>query len=208
MVVRWQHCSHLSASDTLTSGWSWTRACPSLPPRWWWTRVTAVLGSHILSDKTPVLACHWNRANVWILLCKHNFGYVSSPRSPSVSMSVCHTCLDYWLLKFDFGICLFKVAAPGSSRIVNLWFQIWRPDVVLYNNVGDIIEVNTLLQVRYDGSITWLTQGIYTSKCDIDVKYYPMDAQNCSLKFASWSQEVTKVWIIIYDIKVKRDDLS
>ena len=41
--------------------------------------------------------------------------------------------------------------------------------------------------------MTWLTQGIYTSKCDIDVKYYPMDAQNCSLKFASWSQEVTKV---------------
>ena len=41
--------------------------------------------------------------------------------------------------------------------------------------------------------MTWLTQGIYTSKCDIDVKYYPMDAQNCSLKFASWSQEVTKL---------------
>ena len=69
--------------------------------------------------------------------------------------------------------------------------------------------MNTLLQVRYDGSITWLTQGIYTSKCDIDVKYYPMDAQNCSLKFASWSQEVTKVWMMIYDKKkVKRDDLS
>ena len=48
-------------------------------------------------------------------------------------------------------------------------------------------------QVKYDGSVTWLTQGIYTSKCDIDVKYYPMDAQNCSLKFASWSQEVTKL---------------
>ena len=48
-------------------------------------------------------------------------------------------------------------------------------------------------QVQYDGNVTWLTQGIYTSKCDIDVKFYPMDAQNCSLKFASWSQEVTKV---------------
>ena len=45
----------------------------------------------------------------------------------------------------------------------------------------------------YDGNVTWLTQGIYTSKCEINVKYYPMDAQNCSLKFASWSQEVTKV---------------
>ena len=51
------------------------------------------------------------------------------------------------------------------------------------------------IQVQYDGNVTWLTQGIYTSKCDIDVQYYPMDSQNCSLKFASWSQEVTKVYI-------------
>ena len=87
--------------------------------------------------------------------------------------------------------------------------KIWRPDIVLYNNVGEIIEANTLIQVNlrlfditvsslllqvwYDGNVTWLTQGIYTSKCEINVKYYPMDAQNCSLKFASWSQEVTKV---------------
>ena len=47
--------------------------------------------------------------------------------------------------------------------------------------------------MSYDGNITWLTQGMYVSKCEIDVKYYPLDAQNCSLKFASWSQEVTKV---------------
>ena len=26
--------------------------------------------------------------------------------------------------------------------------QIWRPDIVLYNNVGDIIEANTLIQVN------------------------------------------------------------
>ena len=51
----------------------------------------------------------------------------------------------------------------------------------------------TTMQVSYDGNVTWLTQGMYVSKCEIDVKYYPLDAQNCSLKFASWSQEVTKV---------------
>ena len=50
-----------------------------------------------------------------------------------------------------------------------------------------------MFQVSYDGNVTWLTQGMYVSKCEIDVKYYPLDAQNCSLKFASWSQEVTKV---------------
>ena len=29
-----------------------------------------------------------------------------------------------------------------------LCVQIWRPDIVLYNNVGDIIEANTLIQVN------------------------------------------------------------
>ena len=33
----------------------------------------------------------------------------------------------------------------------------------------------------------------YISKCDIDVRYYPLDEQKCELTFASWSQEVTKV---------------
>ena len=33
----------------------------------------------------------------------------------------------------------------------------------------------------------------YISKCEIDVRYYPLDEQKCDLKFGSWSQEATKV---------------
>ena len=35
------------------------------------------------------------------------------------------------------------------SITYNSHFKIWRPDIVLYNNVGDKIEVNTLIQVIY-----------------------------------------------------------
>ena len=30
--------------------------------------------------------------------------------------------------------------------------KIWRPDIVLYNNVGEIIEANTLIQVNQRAS--------------------------------------------------------
>ena len=36
-----------------------------------------------------------------------------------------------------------------NSFYYNLYYQIWRPDIVLYNNVGEKIEVNTLIQVCY-----------------------------------------------------------
>ena len=36
-----------------------------------------------------------------------------------------------------------------SSFYYNVYYEIWRPDIVLYNNVGDKIEVNTLIQVYY-----------------------------------------------------------
>ena len=39
----------------------------------------------------------------------------------------------------------------------------------------------------------WLCTIRYISKCEIDVRYYPLDEQKCDLKFGSWSQEATKV---------------
>ena len=51
----------------------------------------------------------------------------------------------------------------------------------------------TMLQVDYQGNVTLLTQSIYMSKCTMDVSYYPFDVQMCSLKFASWSTEVSRV---------------
>ena len=39
----------------------------------------------------------------------------------------------------------------------------------------------------------WLCTIRYISKCEIDVRYYPLDEQKCDLRFGSWSQEATKV---------------
>ena len=76
------------------------------------------------------------------------------------------------------------------------WERVWTPDIVLYNAAGDGEqgrEMRTLIQVDYQGNVTLLTQSIYMSKCTMDVSYYPFDVQMCSLKFASWSTEVSRV---------------
>ena len=40
-----------------------------------------------------------------------------------------------------------------------------------------------------DGSVTWLSHGIYKSSCDIDVEYFPFDVQICNLMWASWTYD-------------------
>jgi len=84
------------------------------------------------------------------------------------------------------------------------WDRVWTPDIVLYNAAGDGEqgrEMRTLIQVDYMGNVTLLTQAIYMSKCTIDVTYYPFDAQMCTLKFASWTTEVTRINISIGTIE-------
>ena len=58
---------------------------------------------------------------------------------------------------------------------------------------GEVSFTAVCWQVDYQGNVTLLTQAIYMSKCTIDVTYYPFDAQECQLKFASWTTEVTRV---------------
>jgi hypothetical protein len=53
--------------------------------------------------------------------------------------------------------------------------------------------MRTLIQVDYQGNVTLLTQGIYMTKCQIDVSHYPFNPQRCSLKFASWTTEITRL---------------
>jgi len=43
--------------------------------------------------------------------------------------------------------------------------------------------------VTSDGNVTWLSMTIFRSSCNINVKYFPFDEQNCTMKFASWTYD-------------------
>ena len=61
------------------------------------------------------------------------------------------------------------------------------------------------LVVKHDGNVSWLNPVIYTSSCEIDITFFPLDDQTCELKFGSWSYSSD-----FLDVHARRDgaDLS
>lgn len=55
--------------------------------------------------------------------------------------------------------------------------------------------INTNVIVDNNGTVTWLSHGIYKSSCDIDVEYFPFDIQICKLMWASWTYDGQSVSI-------------
>ncbi|XP_059160022.1 acetylcholine receptor subunit alpha-like 1 [Physella acuta] len=78
----------------------------------------------------------------------------------------------------------------GGVKVLNIPSdQLWKPDLVLYNNAdGDFqITLKTKAIVYYSGKIVWEPPAIYKSYCPIDVEYFPFDIQECFLKISSWT---------------------
>ncbi|XP_077419497.1 neuronal acetylcholine receptor subunit beta-4 [Vanacampus margaritifer] len=88
--------------------------------------------------------------------------------------------------------------------------HIWLPDVVLYNNADGTYEVTvfTNVIVLSNGSINWLPPAIYKSACKIEVKHFPFDMQNCTLKFRSWTYDHTEIDLILKTEVASMDDFT
>uniref|UniRef100_A0A8C5MNW1 Cholinergic receptor nicotinic alpha 3 subunit n=1 Tax=Leptobrachium leishanense TaxID=445787 RepID=A0A8C5MNW1_9ANUR len=73
--------------------------------------------------------------------------------------------------------------------------QIWKPDIVLYNNAVGAFQVDDKAKalLKYTGDVTWIPPAIFKSSCRIDVTYFPFDYQNCTLKFGSWTYDKAKI---------------
>ncbi|KAG3262375.1 neuronal acetylcholine receptor subunit beta-4 isoform X2 [Ictidomys tridecemlineatus] len=88
--------------------------------------------------------------------------------------------------------------------------RIWLPDIVLYNNADGTYEVSvyTNVVVRSNGSILWLPPAIYKSACKIEVKHFPFDQQNCTLKFRSWTYDHTEIDMVLKSPTASIDDFT
>uniref|UniRef100_A0A672NWK2 Cholinergic receptor, nicotinic, alpha 1 (muscle) n=1 Tax=Sinocyclocheilus grahami TaxID=75366 RepID=A0A672NWK2_SINGR len=69
--------------------------------------------------------------------------------------------------------------------------DIWKPDLVLYNNAdGDFAIVHeTKVLLEHTGMITWTPPAIFKSYCEIVVLHFPFDLQNCSMKLGTWTYD-------------------
>nr|ATG31798.1 nicotinic acetylcholine receptor beta-2 [Excidobates captivus] len=88
--------------------------------------------------------------------------------------------------------------------------HIWLPDVVLYNNADGMYEVSFYSNavVSHDGSIFWLPPAIYKSACKIEVKHFPFDQQNCTMKFRSWTYDRTELDLVLKSDVASLDDFT
>ncbi|XP_064596150.1 neuronal acetylcholine receptor subunit alpha-9-like [Liolophura sinensis] len=68
--------------------------------------------------------------------------------------------------------------------------MIWKPDIVLYNEVG--LEtgkdpMDFLIAASYDGTVRWLYPRTIETSCKMDVSEFPYDFQKCIFVFGSWA---------------------
>ncbi|XP_063285827.1 acetylcholine receptor subunit alpha-1-A isoform X3 [Pelobates fuscus] len=92
-----------------------------------------------------------------------------------------------------------KVRIPSS--------EIWRADLVLYNNGdGDFnIAPVTKALLDYTGKITWTPPAIFKSYCEMIVTHFPFDQQNCSMKLGTWTYDGA---LVVINPESDRPDLS
>ena len=81
--------------------------------------------------------------------------------------------------------------------------DVWTPDMVLYDSTDTGVAggpniYKTQIAMYPNGVHRWLSPAIFTSSCNINIKYFPFDHQVCSMKFGSWSYDASK-------IKAKKD---
>uniref|UniRef100_A0ABM0GN27 Neuronal acetylcholine receptor subunit alpha-9-II-like n=1 Tax=Saccoglossus kowalevskii TaxID=10224 RepID=A0ABM0GN27_SACKO len=85
---------------------------------------------------------------------------------------------------------------PGIKDIKIPSDLIWLPDLALYDNAYEDyrgIMGGQLTVVYPSGDVMWAAPLILTSKCQIDVTYFPFDKQQCRMKFGPWQYEGSEV---------------
>ncbi|KAJ8417670.1 hypothetical protein AAFF_G00225130 [Aldrovandia affinis] len=119
---------------------------------------------------------------------------------------------NVWLtqLWIDYRLSWDPSEYDGIDKIRIPSRHIWLPDIVLYNNADGTYEVTvfTNVIVQFNGSIFWLPPAIYKSACKIEVKHFPFDQQNCTLKFRSWTYDHTEIDLVLKNQVASMDDFT
>ncbi|XP_021954165.2 gamma-aminobutyric acid receptor subunit beta-like isoform X1 [Folsomia candida] len=75
--------------------------------------------------------------------------------------------------------------------------KIWVPDTFFANDknsyLHDVTEKNKMVRLAGDGSITYGMRFTTTLSCMMDLHYYPLDSQNCTVEIESYGYTVADV---------------
>ena len=93
---------------------------------------------------------------------------------PSLVYVQLHSCTQYITGRISFRhhiVCCVCFSADGEYVITTL----------------------TKAMIHSDGRVLWDPPAIFKSYCQIDVRYFPFDQQQCFMKFGSWTYDGLKV---------------
>ena len=62
--------------------------------------------------------------------------------------------------------------------------------------------MKTKITVDFSGEVFWGPPTRYRASCQINVKYFPFDVQECSMKFSSWMYDGTQLNLSMVSTKV------
>ncbi|KAL9973526.1 hypothetical protein ACROYT_G019995 [Oculina patagonica] len=62
---------------------------------------------------------------------------------------------------------------------------------------GALEKYKTKIALSYDGNNSWMAPAMFQSICNIDIKYFPFDEQQCHMKFASWAYDVSMLDVYV-----------
>ncbi|XP_069798576.1 neuronal acetylcholine receptor subunit beta-2-like [Narcine bancroftii] len=119
---------------------------------------------------------------------------------------------NVWLTQewTDYRLAWNPAEHEGIEKVRLPSTHIWLPDIVLYNNADGSYEVSFFSNavVSHDGSVFWLPPAIYKSSCKIEVKHFPFDQQNCTLRFRSWTYDRTEIDLQLRSDRASLDDFT
>ncbi|XP_060571964.1 neuronal acetylcholine receptor subunit beta-2-like [Ruditapes philippinarum] len=87
----------------------------------------------------------------------------------------------------------------------------WRPAIFIENSVTELevfSNTNWLIRLSSDGSAYWTPGGIFETSCDVDITYYPLDTQTCSIVLTTWAYTTNEVYLMFSDDPISTDDFS
>jgi len=133
---------------------------------------------------------------------------------PNFGGEPCYIGMDITIASFDsisedYTITMYlnqywkdeRLAFSSSDEILTLpgdfAEKIWVPDTFFANDknsyLHDVTEKNKMVRLHGDGSITYGMRFTTTLACMMDLHYYPLDSQNCTVEIESYGYTVTDV---------------
>lgn len=82
----------------------------------------------------------------------------------------------------------YNVENDNPSVISVFAYQVWKPDLELYNAAEKptIYDKNGAVKLFYNGNILYIRPTKYSFSCKLNLNDFPYDTQVCSMTFGSW----------------------